>query len=308
MAERGSGTTPAYTVFRPATALGAMYGGAIVLGCAILGLGLLYRGLTMDVELAQVGPLIAGAFFLALGALYAYWTWGCRSLRYVVDRNSLSIRWGGLRQVVPLANIERLIPAGEGENPQIAGVNWIGHHVGRADDAELGEVLFYSTHRTLNEVLYVQTPTETYAVSPPDPVLFAQAVQANQARGPLFDQRQAVHRWGIAAQSFWLDPQARLLAVALIGAFVLVLGYVLEMYPGLADAVPLRFPSLAGIVRVSDKGALLDIPRSAAGFLALNLVLAVLLHSWERMVAYVLLLAGIAIQVTLLVAAAVAVA
>ena len=62
------------------------------------------------------------------------------------------------------------------------------------------------------------------------------------------------------------------------------------------------------IVRVSDKGALLDIPRSAAGFLALNLVLAVLLHSWERMVAYVLLLAGIAIQVTLLVAAAVAVA
>src|SRR3990172_1324512 len=275
MAERGSGTTPAYTVFRPATALGAMYGGAIVLGCAILGLGLLYRGLTMEVELAQVGPLIAGAFFLALGALYAYWTWGCRSLRYVVDRNSLSIRWGGLRQVVPLANIERLIPAGEGENPQIAGVNWIGHHVGRADDAELGEVLFYSTHRTLNEVLYVQTPTETYAVSPPDPVLF---------------------------------PQAVLLAVALIGAFVVVLGYVLEIYPGLADSVPLRFPSLAGIVRVSDKGALLDIPRSAAGFLALNLVLAVLLHSWERMVAYVLLLAGIAIQVTLLVAAAVAVA
>src|SRR3989304_1455233 len=100
MAERGSGTTPAYTVFRPATALGALYGGALVLGRAI-----------------------PGAFFLALGALYAYWTWGCRSLRYVVDRNSLSIRWGGLRQVVPLANIERPIPAGEGETPQIHGVH-----------------------------------------------------------------------------------------------------------------------------------------------------------------------------------------
>ncbi len=44
------------------------------------------------------------------------------------------------------------------------------------------------------------------------------------------------------------------------------------------------------------------------GPLFANLVLAVLLHNWERMVSYVLLLAGIAIQITLLVAAAVAVA
>jgi len=117
-----------------------------------------------------------------------------------------------------------------------------------------------------------------------------------------------VHRWGIAAQTFWLDPQARLLGFVLVVAFFVVLGYVLNRYPGLSQSVPLRFPSLGGIVRVSDKSALLDIPRSAAGFLALDLGLAILLHTWERMVAYVLLLAGIAIQVMLLVAAVVAVA
>ena len=89
----------------------------------------------------------------------------------------------------------------------------------------------------------------------------------------------------------------------LIGAFVAVLGYVLQIYPGLSQSVPLRFPSLGGIVRVSDKSELLDIPRSAAGFLALEPGPGVLLHSWERMVGYVLLLAGIAIQVMLLVAA-----
>jgi len=53
---------------------------------------------------------------------------------------------------------------------------------------------------------------------------------------------------------------------------------------------------------------LLDIPRSALGFLAVDLTLAVVLHSWERMVGYVLLLAGIAVQITLLIAAVVAVA
>ena len=72
--------------------------------------------------------------------------------------------------------------------------------------------------------------------------------------------------------------------------------------------MPLRFPSLGGVVRVSDKSELLDIPRSAFGFLAVDFALAVLLHTWERMVGYVLLLAGISIQVMLLIAAVVAVA
>jgi hypothetical protein len=133
-------------------------------------------------------------------------------------------------------------------------------------------------------------------------------VQSNQSRGPLFEQRQAVHRWGPAAQSFWFDRSAQVLAILMVVAFGLVLGYVLDTYPGLSQSVPLRFPSLGGVVRVTDKGELLDIPRSAFGFLALDLVLAVLLHSWERMVGYVLLLAGIGVQVMLLIAAILAVA
>ena len=285
-----------------------MWGGGITLLSLALGAGLIYKALQMDVRLEQLFPFVVGSFFLGLGAVYAYWTWGCNSLSYMVDRNALSIRWGGVRQVVPLANIERLIPGSPGESPHIEGVNWPGHHVGIGAAEELGDIFYYSGHRGPEEVLYVQTPDCTYGISVPDPVAFAQAVQAHQQRGALFEQRQVVHRWGIAAQTFWLDPQARLLAFVLVVAFFVVLGYVLNIYPGLSQSVPLRFPSLGGIVRVSDKSALLDIPRSAAGFLALDLVLAIFLHTWERMVAYVLLLAGIAIQVMLLVAAIVAVA
>jgi hypothetical protein len=237
-----------------------------------------------------------------------YWTWGCRSLRYVVDRNALSIRWGGLQQVIPLDKIERLVPADDGENPHIEGVSWPGHHIGRSFVPIMGgDVLFYSAHRAIGEVLYVQTPEETYAISVPDHMIFAQTIQSAQARGPLFDQTQAVHRWGPAAQSFWLDANARLLAAALIASFVAVLAYTLHQYPGLSQSVALRFPSLGGIVRVSDKSELLDIPRSGLGFLALNLILAVLLHSWERMVGYVLLLAGIGVELMLFIAVIVAV-
>ena len=299
---------PSFTLFRPPTTIGALCGALIALASLALGAGLLYKGLTMTVRLAELGPLIAGPFFIAVAGLYGYWTWGCRSMSYVVDRNALSIRWGGLRQIIPLGSIERLIPAGEAESPRVEGVNWAGHHVGRAQVEDLGEVLFYSTHRSSSDILYVYTPAQTYAISVQDPVFFAQTVQSNQSRGPVFEQRQMVHRRGIAAQTFWQDRQALLLAGLLIAAFFVVLGYVLETYPGLSRSVPLRFPALGGIVRVTDKSALLDIPRSAAGFLALNLVLAVVLHSWERMVGYVLLFAGITLQAVLLVAAVVAVA
>ena len=298
---------PSFTAFRPAGATGTLYGLAMAVFALVAGGGLLYRGLEMEAQLVQMLPLLVGAVLLLLGLLFAYWTWGCSSLRYVVDRNALSIRWGNVQQIVPLANIEKLIPAGP-EPVQIEGVNWTGHHVGRGDVPELGDVLFYSAHRNPNEVLFVVTAMETYGISVPDHVFFAQTVQSNQSRGPLFEQRQAVRRWGIAAQSFWLDPVARVLTLVMAGAFVVVLGYVLDMYPGLTQSVALRFPSLGGVVRVADKSELLDIPRSAFGFLAVDVVLAALLHSWERMVGYVLLLAGIAIQVMLLVAALVAVA
>ena len=299
---------PSHTLFRPPTTIGTLYGGIIVASSILLVIALLYKGLTMDVRLAQLGPLIGASFFAAIAVLYAYWTWACYSLSYVVDRDALSIRWGGIRQIIPILNIERLIPAAEHESPNIEGVNWTGHHVGRADVVDLGEVLFYSAHRSMADVLYVQTPTQVYAVSIMDSVFFAQTVQSNQSRGPLLDQRQVVERWGIAGQTFWLDQQALVLAAALVASFFAVLGYVLEIYPDLAQSVQLRFPSFGGIVRVSDKEALLDIPRSAAGFVVLNLALAVALHGWERMVSYVLLLAGITIQVVLLVGAIVAVA
>jgi hypothetical protein len=299
---------PSFTVFRPGNASGITWGAAAVAVTLLFGAGLLYRGLTLEVGLGQVPVLLIGGLLLCLCALYAYWTWSCASLRYVVDRNALDIRWGSVHQIVPLANIERLVPGEESDDAQIEGINWPGHHVGSGHIDDVGDVLFYSAHRTPSEVLYVQTPTEIYGISVPDPVFFAQTVQSNQSRGPLFEQRQGVHRWGIAAQTFWFDRGAILLTMTMIAAFIAVLAYVLNTYPDLSQSVPLRFPSLGGVVRVTDKSELLDIPRTAFAFLALDFVLAVLLHSWERMVGYVLLLAGIGVQVMLLVAAIVAVA
>lgn len=299
---------PPFSIFKPTTAIGALFGGAVAVVCLLLAAALLYKGLITDTEISQVWPLVGGVCFVILGAVFAYWAWGCGSMRYVVDRNAMTIRWGGVQQVIPIGAIDRLVPAGEDEEVKLEGVDWPGHHVGKANVVDFGEVLFYSTHRSMADVLYVCTPAQTYAISVPDPVSFAATVQSHQARGALFEQRQVVQRAGIASQTFWQDWTALFLSAVLLGAFFVTLGYVLNMYPGLEQTVSLRFPSFGGIVRVADREALLDIPRSAAGFAALNLVGAIVLHSWEKMVAYVLLLAGIVLQVVLLVGAIVAVA
>src|SRR6266511_2860623 len=97
-------TMPAVAVFKPSSTLGTMWGGGISLFSLILGAGLIYKALQMDVRLEQLFPFVIGIFFVALALVYAYWTWGCSSLSYMVDRNALSISWGGVRQVVPLAN------------------------------------------------------------------------------------------------------------------------------------------------------------------------------------------------------------
>src|SRR5204862_5654228 len=106
--------------------------------------------------------------------------------------------------VIPLDKIERLVPGEEFGQPSIEGLNWPGHHVGRASVPSMGEVLFYSAHRTAREILYIETPDQAYGISVPDQQIFLHSIQQAQTRGALFEQRQAVHRWGLAAQSFWM--------------------------------------------------------------------------------------------------------
>ena len=100
---------PPFNVFRPPTSVGTTFGYVVVLVCGIVGGGLLYKGLTIDVGPKQIGPLVAGPAFIAMSLLFLYWTWSLSALTYLIDRNALSIRWGSLRQIIPLTNIERLV-------------------------------------------------------------------------------------------------------------------------------------------------------------------------------------------------------
>ncbi len=287
----------------PRRTLGASIGGALSVWCFLFTGVLLWRGLTQPIDLPALGPYLASGFFLGLGCLFAYWTYSCFTLRYYLDRNGLAIHWGEIRQLIPMDRIERLVPGRELPPPKVSGVSWLGHHVGRGTVDELGEVIFYSTHRTHEELLYVVTPIQTYAISVPDEARFAADLQGHQKLGQVVSLPQVTERTSLAAQPFWHDSIAQVLALASILAWAVMLGYVFRQYPGLPDSIPFAFPTLGGVTRVDGKRELLSIPITGIGLLAANLVLGFFLHAWERAVGYLLFLAAIGTQAILLAAA-----
>jgi hypothetical protein len=98
---------------------------------------LVWRGATQPVSLSTAFCYLFVAVFVCIGALGAYWTYGCSTLRYSLDRNGLSIHWGFVRQVIPIDSIKRLARGEVIALGSISGVNWPGYHVGRADIREV---------------------------------------------------------------------------------------------------------------------------------------------------------------------------
>jgi hypothetical protein len=246
-------------------------------------------------------------FLLALA--FAFWGYACSSLRYVIDANGLLIRWGLLRHFIPIDRIEKLTP-GRGEHqPRIRGLSWWGYHIGRGVTQSLGEVLFFSTHRSPEEVAYVQTATATYGLSPQDPTRFVEEVRRFQQRGrvrtDVEEPRESVQRHPLAAHPVWSDR----IAQGLLGlGIVLNLGlfaWVFAVYPDLDARIEIAFlPD--GDAPLVPKRELLKIPATALALLAVTAAAALGWQRWERVGAYLLLSGAVFLQFLFWVALAIA--
>jgi len=146
----------------------------------------------------------------------------------------------------------------------------------------VGFTLFFSTHSTPDELLYLVTTGEAFALTVLDQAAFAEEIQARAAMEPVEDYIQRSAASGVAAIPFWRDRNAVIALAISSVACALLCAYVFASYPGLPSVVELSFPSLSGVIRVGDKSELLRIAYLGVGLLALNAVAGVLLHSRER--------------------------
>jgi len=292
--------------FHPQRATGIALGALASAWGVVFAALLVLRGLTEPVSLSTLFCYLIAAVFLGIAVLLGYWTYACAGLRYEVDRNGLAIHWGFVRQVIPLDSVKRLARGELISLPRIHGVNWPGYHVGRADLKEVGETLFYSTHRRLAEIVYVVTPSLTYAVSPANAQQFISEVEAAQKQGATLPLRQVPRRLPLLDQPFWLDRWAQGLAVAAVLVCAATFGVIFRNYAGLPDNMAISFPPLE-VERIASKHELLSLPTTAFAVLLVGLVTGFAVRAWERLASYMVLASLVAVQVVFLWGAAVTV-
>jgi hypothetical protein len=250
---------------------------------------------------------LVAAILAAVALVFANWTFALATLAYEVDDDALTIKWGFRRVIIPIGGIQRMVPGRTLDVAAIEGLNWWGCHIGSADVKRIGYTLFYSTHSSPEELLYVVTTDESYALTVLDQASFAEEVQGRaQIGSPVALHPQRAAATGLAAIPFWRDRVAATATAASVFACILLAGYVYSQYPGLPNVIQLSFPDMGGIVRVGDKGELLRIVYLAVGILAFNTVLGVLVHTRERAAGLWLLASSGMLQVVLLAAAVVA--
>jgi hypothetical protein len=294
-------------VYRPERVIGTLTGAALVATATILAALLVAFAVPWEISTAKFLAFVGASVLLALALLFAYWSYACFNMRYTLGENGLSIRWGLLHQFVPLSQIERFVPGREARLSQIRGVNWWGCHVGLGSVAGLGEVLFYSTHQSAWEPIYIVTATRTYAISPENGVRFTMALERlleGEKPGDAVEQR-AEHP-AVATHPFWLDRYAQALLLAAVLSSAALMGFVFGVYPGLADNLNLAFPPL-GEPELRPKREVLQIPLTALALLAVSLAAGLAVHRWERAASYLLFGGAIFLQGLFWVAAAIAI-
>jgi len=293
--------------FHPPRALGVIVGGAFAGWAAALAVLTGRLAVGAEAEFKTFLAWLATAVLVGLAVVFANWAYSVARLAYVIDQTALTIRWGFRRVVIPLDTIQRMLPGRTLDEASVSGLNWWGCHVGGADVKRLGYTLFYSTHSNPDELLYVVTTEESYALTVLDQAAFAEEVQSRAAVAPVDQHPQRAAATGIAALPFWRDRVALYAVTLSVLAAIVLCGYVYARYPGLPEVIQLGFPALGGVVRVGTKGELLRIVYLAVSILAANTVVGVAVHARERAAGLWLIGSSGMLQLVLLAAAVLAI-
>jgi hypothetical protein len=226
-----------------------------------------------------------------------YHTLSLLTLRYHLDRNGVSVRWFGSRQIIPIRDIQRIIDGSElgGVVVRRRGLRWPGHERGVGMVPGIGRTRFLAS-QPLAEQLLLVTPGSAFGISPQDPEGFLTAFEARRELGPnrLLQQEVRHARW--LTWPLWKDSTAWILlgaaAVINLGLF----GYLAAIFPGLDFQLPLHFNSLGQADRIGVKMELFALPIIGLLILGTNLALGMLLYRRERAGSYLLWGAAAAVQ------------
>jgi hypothetical protein len=288
---------------RPPIRIGLL--ASAVMGAALVSMHVVLlrtvQGQPIGLNLALTGLLLILA--LGLAGLWLYGLIEVLSLRYLVDRNGVTIRTALLKQTIPHSAIRQVLYGDQTRiQGRFRGVIWPGYVRGRIEDPELGNIAVWSTEPIQRQLLLV-TDQATYAISPRDRHRFVQGYEMRRNLGAIESLPHdltpvSVARWSVwNDRSFWIG-----LAIALL-LNVALATVVASRYEALPSIIPLHWNAAGQSDRLAPKSGLFVIPAIGTGVLIANAISGVLLHIRERFGAQLLIWASVGIQIALWAAA-----
>jgi Ca2+/Na+ antiporter len=291
------------TVFETDTRQAYGYGIAAIIACGLIALALIVLTILTPVGGLTFVLLLLTLLLIGLGAWLIFRLRAMLRSSYALDRNSIVIRWGELREVVSMSDVQQVIDGLEVANGlRIRRVPLPGWWFGEGQHPQVGKIRFYSTAPLADQVIIV-TPEMNYAVSPYDMDAFLESLKTRYEMGPTQTLTSTRLLPPLMESDLWTDHAVQIMIALMLLSMLALLGVALTRYPNLPTQVPLHFNEAGVPDRFGAPRSILTPLLVAVGWLVADLAAGVLaLFRRERMAAYLILGGGVAVQLMFLIA------
>lgn len=248
--------------------------------------------------------VLGATALLALAAWLGYQTHQLAHASYSLDRNAFVIRWGALREVIPMSNVQQVIGGEEiAEDLSLFRLRLPGWWFGVGSHPVLGRIRFYAT-QPLDHQIIIVTPECSYAISPYDMEAFLDALRIRLEMRPTQDVAPATLLPGFANWRIWRDKAALILLVLAFALNLAMFGFSATRFPAAPAQIALHFDASGQADRLGDKSQLFVPPVLGLLTLLASVVVGLALY-WkgEMLAAYMLWGGSAATQLLFFVAA-----
>jgi hypothetical protein len=246
-----------------------------------------------NLTFAEVGPnfvifLMDALLALVPLPLFLYRAYALLRADYILDRDSLELRWGLRDEDIPLTDIEWLRPASDLSAP--LRLPWLplpGAVLGLRRHPDLGVVEFLASNS--RDLLLVATSKRVFAISPTDAARFAQTFARTVEMGSLLPaEAKSVYPSFIFSRA-WRNPLARFLWLAGLFMNIGLAVWVILTIPTLSQ-VSLGFAPTGGALAPTPASQLILLPIISSFLFLAGLSAGMYFYRWEthRVLALVL--------------------
>jgi hypothetical protein len=237
-----------------------------------------------NLTFAEVGPnfvifLLDALLALVPLPLFVYRAYALLRADYILDRDSLELRWGLRNEDIPLTDIEWLRPASDLTTP--LRLPWLpipGAVLGTRRHPDLGIVEFLAADA--GNLLLVATSKRVYAISPTNAAKFAQTFARTIEMGSLTPAEPVSIYPSFIFSRAWENPLARFLWLAGLFLNIGLAVWVLLTIPSLGQ-VSLGFAPTGGTLPPSPAEQLILLPIVSFFMFVMGLFMGLYFYRWE---------------------------